>query len=125
MAGTGLFTAVNSTLWVALTDVNSGEAMLARCNGAAPTTANLFAEGCLMIRIDNGKLYSNQGTAAVPVWNSISDVTSSEIDEEIIQYAEVDITPANIIAMYTTPVVVVAAQAGKALEFISAVLIYD
>ena len=79
MAGTGLFTAVSSTLWVALTDAGSSEAMLARCSGAAPTTANTFAEGCLMIRIDNGKLYSNTGTAAVPVWDSVSDVTNSEI----------------------------------------------
>ena len=79
MKGTGLFSKVNSTLWVALTDIDSGEAMLARCNGVAPTTANLFAEGCLMIRVDNGKLYSNQGTAAVPVWNSVSDVSNSEL----------------------------------------------
>ena len=88
MAGTGLFTAVNSTLWVALTDVNSGEAMLARCSGAAPTTAGKFAEGCLMIRIDNGKLYSNQGSAASPSWDSVSDVDNDEITDATITNAK-------------------------------------
>jgi len=88
MKGTGLFSKVNSTLWVALTDIGSGEAMLARCNGAAPTTAGLFAEGCLMIRIDNGKLYSNQGTAETPEWNSVSDVDTAEITDEAVTNAK-------------------------------------
>ena len=40
--------------------------------------------------------------------------------------AEVALTETNIIAMYTTPVEVVASPgAGKALQFVDAVLIYD
>ena len=48
-----------------------------------------------------------------------------EIDETIYT-AEVDISAADIVAMYTTPVDVVAAPgAGKALEYVSHTLIYD
>ena len=40
--------------------------------------------------------------------------------------AEVTITPANIVAMYTTPVEVLPAPgAGKVIEVLSAVLVYD
>lgn len=41
------------------------------------------------------------------------------------QYVEVALTKANILAMNGAPVEVIAAQAGKAIEVISAVLIYD
>lgn len=48
-----------------------------------------------------------------------------EIDATILT-AEVDISSADIIAMFTTPVEVVASPgAGKALQFVDAVLIYD
>ena len=66
MAGSNFFTAVTSTLDVALVDSN-GLAYLAKCVGAAPTTANLFAVGCIIIR-DNGAWYANTGTSAIPVW---------------------------------------------------------
>jgi len=47
-----------------------------------------------------------------------------EIDDTIYT-AEANISAANIVAMYTTPVEVVAAPgAGKAIEFVSASLIY-
>ena len=66
MAGTNFFTSVTSTLDIGLTDKNN-LAYLAKCVGAAPTTANLFAVGCIMIR-DNGSWYCNTGTSASPVW---------------------------------------------------------
>lgn len=53
-------------------------------------------------------------------------VDSDAIDEAVIQYAEVALTKANILAMYTTPVEVLAAPGvGKVLEFVSAVIVYD
>lgn len=52
---------------IALTDW-SGFGLLAECTGVPPTTADRFQVGCLMIRIDNGTLYQNTGTTAVPVW---------------------------------------------------------
>ena len=48
-----------------------------------------------------------------------------EIDDTI-YVAEASISAANIVAMFTTPVEVVAAPgAGKALQFVDAVLVYD
>lgn len=41
------------------------------------------------------------------------------------QYVEVALSEANIVGMNAAPVEVIAAQAGKAIEIISAVLIYD
>ena len=53
------------------------------------------------------------------------DSKFSELDDTI-YVAEVALTEANIIAMYTTPVEVVAAQgAGTVIELVSATSIYD
>jgi hypothetical protein len=71
MAGTNLFTPVTSSLKIALTET-SGLAMLVSADAALPTTASTFQIGCLGIRTDNGTLYQNTGTVAVPVWTQIS-----------------------------------------------------
>ena len=47
-----------------------------------------------------------------------------ELDNTV-YVAEVALTAANIIAMYTTPVTLVAGVAGKVLEVVSAVIIFD
>lgn len=53
-------------------------------------------------------------------------VASADLAETIVHYAEVSLTKANILALAAAPVVVVAAPgAGKAIEFISAVVITD
>ena len=53
-------------------------------------------------------------------------VTSPKLDESTIQYAEVEISAAEILALFTTPKTLVAAPgAGKLLEFISLLLAYD
>lgn len=94
MAGTNFFTPISSTCWVALTEedvssVNGQLAMLAKCTGVPPTTANVFEHGCLMNRTDSGAgvnaLYQNTGTAASPVWTLIDtslpgDTASSLVD---------------------------------------------
>lgn len=67
MAGTNFFTAISTTCEIALTNTD-GEAQLARCTGAPPTTVNVFGKGCIMIRYDNGTQYQNTGTFASPTW---------------------------------------------------------
>lgn len=106
MAGTNLFTPVTSTLWVALTEdtassVNGQLAMLAKCTGAPPTTANVFEHGCLIIRTDSGTgtagIYQNTGSSASPVWTLLDtalpgDTASSLIDTNSVTALDVGTT---------------------------------
>lgn len=57
-----------------------GLAIFANCTGVPPTTANVFAIGCLMVRTDgSGKsVYENVGTSASPSW-SLLDTASSPL----------------------------------------------
>ena len=53
-------------------------------------------------------------------------VTSPKLDEPIVRYAEVEISAAEILDLFATPVELVAEPgAGKVLEFISLLLAYD
>ena len=53
-------------------------------------------------------------------------VTSPKLDEPIVRYAEVEISAAEILALFAAPKELVAAPgAGKVLEFISLLLAYD
>lgn len=77
--GTNLFAPVTTTCWIALTEEegqntsNSNEqpGMLAKCIGAPPIIANTFGIACLMQRMDNGEIYANTGTFAVPSWTLV------------------------------------------------------
>jgi len=64
-----------------------------------PTTANTFAAGCIIVNTADGTQWVNNGTAAAPVWSGSGTKT-------------VSLSAANLIAMYATPVVVVAPIAG-------------
>lgn len=82
MAGTNFYTAISSTCDVAL--VEEGQlAMLAKCTGTPPTTANVFEHGCIMTQTDSGSgnaaLYENTGTSAIPVWNLIGSISPGEL----------------------------------------------
>lgn len=46
--------------------------------GTIPTTADIFSVGCIMVDTTTGKGYYNSGTSAVPVWNSVSEVSPAE-----------------------------------------------
>lgn len=37
-------------------------------SGVPPTTASIFAIGCVCVDLQTGTFYRNQGTVAVPVW---------------------------------------------------------
>lgn len=53
-------------------------------------------------------------------------VTSAKLDVATIQYAEVSLTDANMVALRATPITLVAAPgAGKMIEFVSAELFFD
>ena len=100
------------------------------------TAASTFCIGCKLVDTTTGLEYYNAGTVASPIWNSLSEistaeiannaVTSAKLDVSTIQYAEVSITNAQMLAIRATPKELVAAPgAGKMLEFISAVLLFD
>lgn len=81
MAGTNFYTPISSTCWVALTEEENqyGEtqlAMLAKCVGTPPTTANTFEHGCLMTQVDsgtgNGAVWENVGSSASPNWVKVN-----------------------------------------------------
>lgn len=72
-------------------------------NGTIPTTASTFAPGCRVSDQSTGIVYINQGTAAVPAWQA------QKLSKTVA------LTAAQLIAMYTTPVEVVAAVPGMSI----------
>jgi len=71
--------------------------------GTPPATADTFAPGSLLTDLSDGSEYVNSGTSAAPVWDAK------------VMSKTVALTAANLIAMYATPVAVVAAVPGKAI----------
>lgn len=108
---------------------SNGLITLGQSSGApssTATTASKFAIGCLLTDTTTGLQYSNTGTVASPSWNSVSEVTSSEVSESLIKYAEVSLTNAEFKAIRATPITLVAAPgAGKMIEFLSAEIFFD
>jgi len=95
---------------------SSGYITLCVTNGNLDVTAGKFAKGCIMQDGTNGLQYVNDGTTAVPTWNNVDEIgENDEIDSSFIQVKELDLTAANIIAMYTTAIEVVPAVTGKAV----------
>jgi hypothetical protein len=96
----------------------------------AGSAANLIDGVTAGDGIDGG---GTEGTVSVAVdvsdlvGNGIEDDGSNNfrINEGFIQYAEIDLTEANILAMNGAPVEVVAGQAGKVVEFLGAALFCD
>lgn len=84
-------------------------------SGTPVTTADLFAPGALVTSLEDSKIYRNSGTSAAPVWDSITAITSDEIDQGLIKTVSITLSAAQIIAMYTTPVLVLAGVTGKAI----------
>lgn len=82
MPGTCLESVVSTTLKIRETDLE-GLALSASCVGTPPTTAGVFAHGCIMLQTDTSTgakgLYENVGSSAVPSWNLLGDIAASEI----------------------------------------------
>ena len=117
MAAAGLYRGYN---YVVLT-----QAQVDAIDAASPTVeyqalSRVFDQA---LDIESGDLANNAVTTAAIAANA---VTSAKLDVSTIQYAEVALTKANLLAMNATPVTVIAAPgSGKVIEFISAVVIYD
>jgi len=84
-------------------------------NGTPVTTASLFAPGALITCLEDSKVYRNSGTTAAPVWDSISAISSDEIDASVIRTVQVSLTAAQINGMVAAPVVIIPAVTGKAI----------
>lgn len=80
MPGTNLESLLTSTVNVRETEQDTGYALTATCTGTPPTTANVFAPGCVIVRTDAGsgvrKAYENVGTAASPTWRLMGPIGS-------------------------------------------------
>lgn len=68
-----------------------------------PTTTLTFGVGCRITDRSTGVIWRNVGSSTTPIWESEQVQTT------------VALTAAQIIAMYTTPVVVIPAVPGKAI----------
>lgn len=105
MYPTNFPTPLSSTCTLLLGDAY-GLAIEAECTGTPPTTANIFQIGCRMIQTDaagNTCIFTNSGTSAAPVW------------EQGTGSVTVNLSAANLIAMYATPVSIVPAVTSKAI----------
>jgi len=84
-------------------------------NGTPLTTTLIFAPGALVTSLDDSKIYRNSGTSAAPVWDSITTISSDEIDYGLIRTVTVPLTAAQINGMYAAPVLVLAGVTGKSI----------
>jgi hypothetical protein len=93
------------------------------------TLPNLTGTVLLDTQLSSAQVFvGSAGNLATPVTLS-GDVTMDSTGAVTVTddsgYVEVAISSANIAGMFAAPVEVIAAQAGKAIEIVSAVLIYD
>jgi hypothetical protein len=101
---------------ILIQETNSeGLITLCQSNGNLSTAASKFAVGCIMTDTTTGKEYANQGTVAVPSWNSMTDVDNADMDSSLIKVLSVNLTAAQINALYTTSVEIIPAVSGKAI----------
>ena len=75
---------------------------------AGSSYANLFALECILQDVNGSGVYTNTGTVAVPAWTLMAD-------PGYVQSVEVELTAAEIIALYTTSIEIVPAVAGKSI----------
>lgn len=54
-----------------------------------PTTANIFAAGCICINVGDATTYTNGGTSASPSWQNVNDISTAEIADGAVTAAKV------------------------------------
>lgn len=87
-------------------------------NGTSGTGAGKFGPGSKYTDTATGNSYTNVGTKASPTWQLSSG--------SVLRTAEVSITNAEMLALRAAPKELVAAPgAGKVIEFVSMVLLFD
>lgn len=95
---------ISGTTILVYEDTNTGLALIATIdNGVPPTTAGLFAPGCQVRDLSTGLAYTNGGTTAAPSWNVGGGIKTLAL------------AAADLIAMYTTAVLVLAGVTSKAI----------
>lgn len=69
--------------------------------GALPTLTNHFAVGCELIDA-SGKHYTNTGTTTTPSWDSMTDISTSEIADAGVTLAKLatGIKPSHVIKFF-------------------------
>jgi hypothetical protein len=102
-----------------------GRATTVYVNAGAPTNgvtlAKVASPGSLLSDSTNGVLYQQTGTLASPIWTNpigiaAGAVSSIKLADDIAHTVQVPLAAANIIAMRTTPVSLIAAPgSGKIL----------
>lgn len=90
------YSPISSTCWIALTEAENAPssqsqlAMLAKCTGTPPTTANVFEHGCLITQTDSGTgvkaVYQNTGTSASPVWSGLAVSAGANTQTQVTNY---------------------------------------
>lgn len=87
-------------------------------DGTSGTGATKSGPGSLYFDITNKHVYVNEGTKASPEWHRVG--------QSGIQYKELALTNAQVLALRAAPITLVAAPgAGKYLEFLGGVLLFD
>lgn len=125
--GTSFEAPATSSLNISLND-SSGNAILASCTSTPPTTANVFAHGCLIIQSDSGtganSVYQNTGSIAVPAWSLLDTGTSFTLPTTSTDAATTTTTSFNLAMSAITSgsgmvVAVNAMTSGKAVSVTS------
>lgn len=111
---------------------------ITKCAGETVPVYGLagFAKGCLFLKKDVGAyihaVYKNYGTNELCNFDLLGGVSSGDMDENLLRIAEVEISAADIVATGAGKLghaqgypLIAAPGAGKVIELISAVLIYD
>jgi hypothetical protein len=92
------FTLSASTGIVGFETNETGLLAFGRINSVPPagldTTASTYSAGCMIMDSSTGIIWINTGTVAAPVWNRMGSAAAT--DPKLQQYAEVDISSANI-----------------------------
>ena len=79
-------------------------------SGAAGTAANQAPPASMYIDVTNNNVYQNTNTKASPTWSPV-------VGDDAVRYATVTLTNAQILALGSTPITIVAAPAaGKFIE---------
>jgi hypothetical protein len=97
-------------------------ALSADATGRAVMATDYFNAATILLKIADGAFAADAATRLLfgdGIW------TSAKLDANLIQYAEVTVSTAELKALRATPKTLVAGQAGKVIQYVGAVYFYD